>query len=196
LLSHSLFIKCSNLIPTYSISLESYTELLKRNISDKNILSVCGDNIALLNTASKIDFNPSTNDYKEALFKAFVKTEDCDKLIQIYRLCVLGTYEYSISIQNLGYPHVDSGDLNTLKVFDSYYYAGHKYKSLNEAKKLFNKAFCFVSDNDPYVPQNMSIDFSNQLSAKINTISNGGHFNKNAGYTEFYELLKVIEDNG
>lgn len=126
LLSHNLFIEVSKLIPTYSISLESYTELLKRNIADKNILSVCGDNIALLNTASKIDFNPSTNDYKKTLFDAFVKTEENDKLMQIYRLCVLGTYEYSISIQNFGYPNVDSTDLNTLKVLDSYYYAGHR----------------------------------------------------------------------
>lgn len=86
--------------------------------------------------------------------------------------------------------------LINIKDFDDVNCTFFKYKSLNEAKKLFNKAFCFVSDNDPYVPQNMSIDFSNQLSAKINTISNGGHFNKNAGYTEFYELLKVIEDNG
>lgn len=86
--------------------------------------------------------------------------------------------------------------LINIKEFDDVNQTFFKYESLKESKKYFNKASCFISNNDPYVPSNMSIDFSNQLDSRINIVENGGHFNKSAGYTKFNELLKVIEENG
>lgn len=125
LLSDKAFAKYKSLFPTYSPNIEGYVELLKEQISDEGISSVCGNNIALLHSAAMIKSAPHQNS-KENLFRVFVKTDDPAKMKQIYRLCVLGTYEYPVSKSFLGTPNISSNDLNTLKIFDTSYYAGHR----------------------------------------------------------------------
>ena len=125
LLSDKAFAKYKSFFPTYSPNIERYVELLKAQIPDGDISSACGNNIALLHSAARIKSAAHQNS-KENLFKIFVKTNDPAKLKQIYRLCVLGTYEYSISKSFLGTPNISSSDLNTLKIFDTSYYAGHR----------------------------------------------------------------------
>ena len=66
---------------------------------------------------------------------------------------------------------------------------------LSEARSFFNKAVCFFSDNDPYVPLAMSKDLAAQIGASTTIIPGGKHLNASAGYTEFPELLKGIREN-
>ena len=125
LLTNNEFIEYSTSIPTFTTNPEDYIELLKIKIPDESLLSVCGENIALLNAASKIT-DKSTEDAKTKLFRVFVLTDDNEKLKQIYKLCVLGIYEYTATRDFLGDPAITSADLNTLKITDSKYYAGHR----------------------------------------------------------------------
>ncbi|MDR0752071.1 MAG: alpha/beta hydrolase [Christensenellaceae bacterium] len=67
------------------------------------------------------------------------------------------------------------------------------YEDVSVAKPFFKKAFCLFSDNDPYVPISMSKDIAGKLSASTMIVPGGKHLNANAGFTEFSELLKVIE---
>ena len=52
------------------------------------------------------------------------------------------------------------------------------------------------SDNDPYVPIEMSKEISKLLNAKQVIIPNKGHLNAGAGMIEFKELKKEIEKDG
>lgn len=125
LLTENGFKKFASLLPTYMTNPSDYIELLKDKINDESLLTVCGDNIALLNAASKVDGNASKNS-KEKLFNVFVHTDEIEKIKQIHKLCVLGIYEYSASQDFLGYPTITSDDINTLKITGTRYYAGHR----------------------------------------------------------------------
>jgi len=125
LLTENEFRKYSSILPTFTTNIRDCIELLKSKIKDKSLLSVCGDNIALLNAASKVDTGNSDNS-KERLFKVFVRTSNEDKMKQIHKLCVLGMYEYAASREFLGYPTVSSDDINTLKITGLRYYVGHR----------------------------------------------------------------------
>lgn len=67
------------------------------------------------------------------------------------------------------------------------------YPDLSEAKSYFKKAHCFFSDNDPYVPQKMSTEFSTQIGGNNIIIEGGKHLNTNAGFEKFDKLLIEIE---
>jgi hypothetical protein len=125
LLTENEFKKYSSVLPIYTTNPNDYIELLKNKINDSSLLSVCGDNIALLNAASRVATDNSY-DSKKRLFEVFVHTDDPDKLKQIHRLCVLGIYEYAASQNFLGSPAISSSDINTLKISGSRYYAGHR----------------------------------------------------------------------
>lgn len=51
----------------------------------------------------------------------------------------------------------------------------------------------FHSDNDPYVSLNKAKELSTFLNTPIKLIPNAGHFNTDAGYFEFPELLESIK---
>ncbi|MBT3406339.1 serine hydrolase family protein [Candidatus Woesearchaeota archaeon] len=51
----------------------------------------------------------------------------------------------------------------------------------------------FYSDNDPYVPKEKAKEIANHLNITPSLVTNAGHFNKAAGYTEFKELLEEIK---
>lgn len=125
LLKEGEFKRYSTIIPTFSTNPNDYIELLKSKISDSTLLSVCGENIALLNAVSKVPAGKSEGSEK-SLFEIFVHTTDSEKIKQIYKLCVLGIYEYSATEEFLGSPVISSDDINTLKIAGSKYYAGHR----------------------------------------------------------------------
>lgn len=60
-------------------------------------------------------------------------------------------------------------------------------------KKNCKQFFVYHSNNDPYVPIECAYELTNQLGVKPNIIKNAGHFNEQAGYTEFEELLQAIK---
>lgn len=50
------------------------------------------------------------------------------------------------------------------------------------------------SDNDPYVPKALSDAFSEACDATVTIIPSGGHINAGAGFTEFQQLLEIIDE--
>lgn len=50
-------------------------------------------------------------------------------------------------------------------------------------------------DNDPYVPMEKAEEIAKNLGVEVEVIKNGGHLNKEAGFTKFpYLLDKIIEN--
>ena len=49
------------------------------------------------------------------------------------------------------------------------------------------------SDTDPYVPIEKAQELAEKLRVKVTLIKGAGHFNESAGYTEFPQLLEMIE---
>lgn len=67
-------------------------------------------------------------------------------------------------------------------------------KDIKVAKDVAGKIICIKSDNDQFISQQALNDFAKDLNAKTINISGGGHFNGNAGYDKFPELLSQIEE--
>lgn len=97
---------------------------LQNYIPDKNLKMVCGKNLALLNIAVTY-CDKDLKDPIKALFRTFVKTSNLQKVIAVYKLCVLGSYEYLIPKGLIG-ANITADELTTIKKFENKYYAGHK----------------------------------------------------------------------
>ena len=80
---------------------------------------------------------------------------------------------------------------------------GNQYDEINKTfvgkefnwekiKSSCNKFFVFASDNDKYIPPEVTNDIVEKLDAEFNVVPNGGHLNKESGYEEFYLLLECI----
>jgi len=65
-------------------------------------------------------------------------------------------------------------------------------KDLLRIRQLAEKRTCFISENDPYVPKDLSLDFAEKIKATTQFIPNAGHFNTTAGYNTFDILLQEI----
>lgn len=64
--------------------------------------------------------------------------------------------------------------------------------NLVDIKNYCNDIICFYTKNDPYVKYEKELEFANTVATKQVIIPNGGHLNKESGYTKFQELLKYI----
>ena len=56
------------------------------------------------------------------------------------------------------------------------------------------KFFIYNSDNDPYVPLEKGKELARNLDSELIIVNNAGHFNAEAGYTEFPLLLEDIKN--
>jgi len=83
-------------------------------------------------------------------------------------------------------------DLIGIEEFDEVNKSFFCFTNLAPVKKLVVGTTCFVSKNDPYVPNKLSADFSNQIGANIVYVENAGHFNKSAGYLKFESLFEIL----
>ena len=61
-----------------------------------------------------------------------------------------------------------------------------------EFKNLCKNRVCYYSKTDPFVPLEKLQEFAKLIDAKEVVIDNAGHFNKDAGYAKFKELLKLL----
>lgn len=61
-----------------------------------------------------------------------------------------------------------------------------------DVKKYCDNIICYYSDNDPYVKFEVEKEFADTVSNKQYIIENGGHINKESGYTEFTEILNEL----
>jgi hypothetical protein len=64
------------------------------------------------------------------------------------------------------------------------------WKKISDTCEQF---YVFHSDNDPYVPLQKANGLANNLKTEVVEIDDAGHFNKEAGYTKFPELLDYIQ---
>jgi len=62
-------------------------------------------------------------------------------------------------------------------------------------RKNCKKFYVFHSDNDPYVPLKFGEDLAEKLNSELILIKNAGHFNADAGFTKFNELLEKIKND-
>lgn len=102
-----------------------YISLLQEKVSDNNLKKFCGNNLALLDIAGTVIIEEQSKDPESLLFEAFIKTKENKKLRIIYKLCVLGTYEYLIPVDS-EHMEITSDDITTIKVINKKYYMGHK----------------------------------------------------------------------
>ena len=60
-------------------------------------------------------------------------------------------------------------------------------------RKAARQFFVFAGDNDPYVPLSFSEDIAGALGVPTQVVPGGGHLNAESGYTEFRELIPLLE---
>lgn len=119
------FISYQSLFNAIESNSKRYITQLMKPIADNNLKKVCGNNLALLNIAGTIFAKGKLDNPGEALFRTFVKTNDTELLFRIYKLCVLGTYEYLVQVNSTD-PVISQNELNTIKTINGKYYVGHK----------------------------------------------------------------------
>jgi len=73
------------------------------------------------------------------------------------------------------------------------YFLSDKEISWEKVEKNLENAFVLYGDNDPYVPQEVLKDLADNLNIKPTIFKNGGHLNTESGYTEFPEILKIVQ---
>jgi uncharacterized protein len=86
----------------------------------------------------------------------------------------------------LGFPNYDTL-LQTFYLPDSFLKEARTYFNRNQIKPIL-----FHGDNDPYIPLSQAQHIAAQLTAPLYIIKNGGHLNTEFGYTQFPDLIDVI----
>ena len=66
--------------------------------------------------------------------------------------------------------------------------------NFEKIKNSCKKFFIYSSDNDPYVPSEKGKELAGNLDSELIIVNNAGHFNTEAGYTEFPLLLENIKN--
>lgn len=89
-----------------------------------------------------------------------------------------------------GFNNTYGPDENYNKINSDFFVADKDLKKINNCAKF---VYCFYSDNDPYLKLEDLEKFAKITKAEIFFIEKAGHFNTDMGYTEFPELLKVIQ---
>ena len=62
----------------------------------------------------------------------------------------------------------------------------------DKIKASCGKFFIFASDNDEYIPSEVTKELAEKINAEFNIVPNGKHLNKDSGYEDFYLLLECI----
>lgn len=107
------------------------------------------------------------------------------QLLEKISVCVKGCFFVSGFTGPIGNPGFDP--IN--KTFTEYDF---NWKKIQENSQQFT---VFHSENDPYVPLEKATLLANNLRTEVINIPEGKHFNTDAGYTEFKELLATMEKN-
>ena len=108
LISWSSLLKAENFsayaekIETIKTKPQKFINMMKDKISNKELLDICGDNLALISVALKLKQTKAVSvnrkSYAKELFDYFVQTSDKEQLKIIHILAVLGTYEFETPI--------------------------------------------------------------------------------------------------
>ncbi len=68
-----------------------------------------------------------------------------------------------------------------------------KHFDWKKIKGNCGKFFIFASDNDRYIPFEITKELIEKLNAKFHLVANGGHLNKESGYGKLPILLETIK---
>ncbi len=131
---------------------------------------------AVLNTYKHL-FNTETSFVGHSLAPAFIVDYLLDNNLLVKNLYFVAPFYDAINIP-------DFDKVNTPFFIQT---------DLEKIAQLSQKRICFVSQNDPYVPNELSVDFATRTSSEIVRVPNAGHFNAAAGYVIFPRLLEEIE---
>lgn len=72
-------------------------------------------------------------------------------------------------------------------------YMQQKIIDFKKVRKNLQQARVVFADNDPYVPQPILRALAEKLDVEPIIITNGGHLNTDAGFTEFPLLMELID---
>lgn len=159
-----------------------YSELTKRG---KNVLVPqfpCGEGIQNYTNWEKVldsyrdMLDSNTSFVGHSLAPAFIVDYILQNRIEVNRLVFAAPFYGLINI-----PEFDS--VNSPFFFK---------KDLERVKDYSKKRLCFISSNDPYVPNELSLEFANAISAETQTVDSAGHFNTSVGYDKFEILLEKL----
>ena len=114
------------------------------------------------------------------------------KVMNAYKDYIL---DNSLQVKNLYFVAPFYGLIN-IPEFDKVNKPFFIYKDMKRINNLVKSATCFISKNDPYVPNQLSEEFADYIGAKKIFVENAGHFNTAAGYTKFEALLEEMIKNG
>ena len=140
------------------------------------------ENWAKVLDAYRAHINSGTSFIGHSLGPAFIADYIVDRDIQVNNLYLAAPFYGCINIP-------DFDEVNMPFFFNP-------LSKLNNTKSHFNSAICYISTTDPYVPNQLSIDFAKQIGASIEMVENAGHFNKAAGYSQFMMLFKKMMSDG
>ncbi len=84
----------------------------------------------------------------------------------------------------------DNGDEEFDQLNMRFYQGGYDWGRI---RRKCRKFFVYVSDDDPYVPLGHSLEVARNLEAKTVLIKGAKHFNAEAGFTKFPQLLNDIK---
>jgi len=73
------------------------------------------------------------------------------------------------------------------------YFLKIKKMDFNKIRNNISESYVLYGDDDPYVTQEALKEVATQLGVEATVMHNGGHFNTEAGFSEFPKLLAIVE---
>lgn len=118
-----------------------YITLMKQDLKSEELRIICGDSLALINTArtirQKSESVHAAEYYEKKLFSCYVRTNDEQQIHLVYVLAVLGTYEFETPIRLLSqYGTIDISAVPIAKVIQDHIYLAHRTVSEFLAKHI------------------------------------------------------------
>lgn len=162
-------------IPTIKTKPQRFINMMKDKIDNQELLTICGDNLALISTAlslKKHGMLKNTRSCKHELFEGFVQTHDKDQLKIIHVLAVLGTYEFEtpiLFIKNFG--SLNLQNVTTAKVVGESIFFAHRKVSNFIARYIEQESNCTVYQRKEIIKRYISsIDNRKKWKALVHLI--------------------------
>lgn len=124
----------------------------------------------------KLNINENTTIIAHSIAPVFVCKYLINKQVKVKKLILVCGFNNYLGID----PDFDA--VNESMFFDN----------LADIKNYCDNIICFYSDNDPYVKFDVEKSFADTIANEQYIIKDGGHINAESGYTEFFDILKVI----
>lgn len=174
---------------SYGSPFEHWIPWLFKNLTDegKSVLAPqfpCGTDIQTYEAWAKVMdayrnlIDENTSFIGHSIGPAFICSYLADNNLKAKDLFLIAPFYDIIDITD--YDHVNSTFL--------------KCDKLISISDLTRDRYCYISKDDPYVPNKLAEDFIKTINGKAIYKENSGHFNTMSGYTTFKELLKNIRN--